>query len=83
MGYALVSEVLHFGHENRPSSSAKAEDVVAVLIEDTASVSELPNCAPLVTGDGYGVCILLNGGMGELIGPAVVSEVDDLASLAL
>jgi hypothetical protein len=54
-----------------------------VFIEDVASVGELAHRTSLIAGDSYGMSIFLDGGMGELVRPTVVPEVNDLAALAL
>jgi hypothetical protein len=56
---------------------------VPVFIEDVASVGELAHRTSLIAGDSYGMSIFLDGGMGELVRPTVVPEVNDLAALAL
>ena len=62
----------------------EAKDMfVPVFIEDVASVGELAHRTSLITGDSYGMSVLLDGGMGELVRPTVVPEVNDLAALAL
>ena len=83
-GDAAVSEVLDLVRQDGTAAAPEEQDVIEpVLIENAPSVGELTYRPSLIAGDRYGMGVFLDCRMGELVGPAVVPEVDDLAALAL
>ena len=68
----------------RPAAASEKEDVPeASLVQYVLGVGEHLHGPPLVGGDGDSVRILLDGRPSDLVSAPVVTEVYDLAALAL
>ena len=80
-GNAFLEQRVALLGEDRAPTTAEDTDVLAThLVEQPAEVPEELHVAALIGRHGDRMGVLLDGGLGDLVGTAVVPEVDDLGT---